>query len=114
MGVGTEDALELEAIVLQQVGQAAAIELGVARVQQDYVRVVQLIQRQQRRGAHGHIGATQNMAKLHDILYSFFSCCFFAIPKERSDRGNLHYFSVEETDCHSRCTHWLRNDRLFI
>ena len=83
VGVGTEDALELEAIVLQQVGQAAAIELGVARVQQDYVRVVQLIQRQQRRGAHGHIGATQNMTKLHDILYSFFNCWDFFILKKR-------------------------------
>ena len=74
MGVGAEDALELKAIVLQQMGQAAAIQLGVARVQQDYVRVVQLIQRQQRRGTNSHIGAAQNMAKLHEDrppLYSF-------------------------------------------
>lgn len=40
MGVGTENALETETVVLQQMGQAAAVQLGVAGVQQHDVGVV--------------------------------------------------------------------------
>ena len=40
MGVGTENALEMEAVVLQQVGQAAAVQLGIACVQQDNIGVI--------------------------------------------------------------------------
>ena len=63
--VGADDSPQMQAVVLNEIHQGAAVQPGIARVHQHNVRVRQLIYRHQRRGPHCRIGVPINVAQLH-------------------------------------------------
>ena len=81
VGVGADDAPQDKPTALQEIIQAAAVQPGIARVQQHHLPVVELIKGQQGRGGHRRIGTAQHMAQFHGKT----SLAFFPIIHPKAE-----------------------------
>lgn len=88
VGVGAEDPLRVQAVLLQQGGKALPVRGGDAGVQQDNVRIRQAVKGDQGRGSHGGPCIFMYVQQLHKAPpISFFSVRWYHLPPENARRG---------------------------
>lgn len=68
VGVRTDDAPQAQAIVIDEMGQTGAVQLGVAGVNEDHVLLRQKIQGQQGGSALRRPGAAQYVLHIHKCI----------------------------------------------
>ena len=88
VGVGAENPLRVQAVLLQQGGKALPVRGGDAGVQQDNVRIRQAVKGDQGRGSHGGPCIFMYVQQLHKASpISFFSVRWYHLPPENARRG---------------------------